>query len=115
MSTQFAHDLRTARKNAGYTQGDIAHLFASHQSIVSDLERGRLRPTLEQIIDLSLIHGKSFESFFAEVMTERRKHLTKRLASLPAPGRDTVHTFNRPASLSKLARRLKQPSEHGGA
>ena len=113
MSTQFACDLRLARRKAGYTQGDIAHLLSSHQSVVSDLEHGRLRPTLEQIVDLSLVYGRSFESFFSEVIVERQEHLTTRLSSLPAPSRKTAHTFNRPASLSRLARRLK--NGHGRA
>ncbi|MEM7494017.1 MAG: helix-turn-helix transcriptional regulator [Pseudomonadota bacterium] len=75
MKTQFALDLRTARKKAGYTQGDVAHLLDCHQSLVSELERGKQRPRLEQIVDLSLIYGGSFESLFAEVMAERRAHL----------------------------------------
>ena len=115
MSTQFAHDLRLARRKAGYTQGNLAHLLDSHQSVVSDLEQGKRRPSLEQIIELSLIYGRSFESFFGEVMAERRDHLTVRLGSLPDPGRPTAHTFNRDGSLARLRHRLKQPLEYGGA
>lgn len=115
MSTQFAHDLRLARRKAGYTQGDLAHLLDSHQSVVSDLEQGKLRPTLEQIIALSLIYGRTFESLFGAVMAERREHLTVRLGSLPDPGKTTAHTFNRDGSLSRLGRRLKELPEYGGA
>ena len=115
MNTQFAHDLRLARRKAGYTQDDLAHLLGSHQSVVSDLEHGKQRPNLEQIIDLSLIYGRSFESLFAEVMTERREHLTVRLGSLPDPSRKTAHTFNRDGSLARLRHRLKQPLDHGGS
>lgn len=115
MSTQFSHDLRLARRKAGYLQGDLAHLLGSHQSVVSDLEHGRLRPTLEQIIDLSLIYGRSFESLFAEVMTERRRRLRRCLRHLPDPDRTTAPTFNRDGSLARLRQRLKQQSDHGGA
>lgn len=115
MSTQFAHDLRLARKKAGYTQGDLAHLLGGHQSLVSDLEHGKQRPGLEQIIDLSLIYGRSFESLFAEVMAERRQHLHIRLDGLPELSRKTAHTFNRQGSLSRFRQRLKQPPDYGGA
>ncbi|MEM9761636.1 MAG: helix-turn-helix transcriptional regulator [Pseudomonadota bacterium] len=115
MRTQFALDLRLARRKAGYTQDDIAHLISAHQSLVSDLEQGKLRPTLEQIVALSLIYGRSFESFFAAVMADRRRHLMARLKSLPAPKKTTAHTFNRPSSLAKLQRRLAELPDHGGA
>ncbi|MEM9010622.1 MAG: helix-turn-helix transcriptional regulator [Pseudomonadota bacterium] len=115
MRTQFAQDLRLARRQAGYTQDDLAHLLDSHQSLVSDLEQGRQRPNLEQIVDLSLIYGRSFESFFAALLAERQRRLIKRLATLPALPRPTAHTFNRSASLTRLRARLKQPPEHGGA
>ncbi len=115
MSTEFALDLRAARRKAGYTQGDIAHLLDHHQSHVSDLEQGRVRPTLEQIVSLSLIYGRSFESFFGAIMNERRAHLSNRLASLP-PGNDTAGTFNRASSLKKLDQRLiDQNNDRGRA
>lgn len=115
MSTQFAQDLRLARKKAGYTQEDVAHLLSAHQSVVSDLEQGRRRPSLEEVIDLSLIYGRSFESLFAEVMTEAKEHLSVRQGTLPLPSRPTALTFNRPSSLERLKRRLAQPEDYGGA
>lgn len=115
MSTQFALDLRLARRKAGYTQGDVAHLLSSHQSLVSELEQGRRRPSLEQIIELSLIYGRSFESFFAELVAERQKDLRRRLKRLPEAGTTTAHTFNRAASLKRLQQRLKEIDQHGGA
>lgn len=115
MSTQFAQDLRLARKKSGFTQGDVAHLLAAQQSIVSDLEQGKISPNLEQIVELSLIYGRSFESFFAVVMDQCRKHLTLRLKNLPSHERQTAHTFNRPASLARLKRRLAETPDYGGA
>jgi len=115
MSTQFSLDLRLARKKAGYTQDDVAHLLAAHQSVVSDLEHGKRRPSLDEIITFSLIYGRSFESFFGEVMAETKEHLTVRLSTLPSPTRETAHTFNRPGSLARLKRRLEEIPEHGGA
>ena len=106
MSTEFALDLRAARRKAGYTQGDVAQLLDHHQSRVSALEQGIERPTLEQIITLSLIYGRSFESLFGEIMAECRKHLTTRLSSLPPSDGQVAATFNRGSSLAKLKRRL---------
>jgi transcriptional regulator with XRE-family HTH domain len=115
MSTEFALDLRAARRKAGYTQGDIAHLLDHHQSHVSDQEQGRGRPSLDQIMTLSLIYGRSFESFFGTVLAECQGKLTTRLASLP-PGTNTAGTFNRDSSLKKLERRLKmQSNDYGSA
>ncbi|MEO0762738.1 MAG: helix-turn-helix transcriptional regulator [Pseudomonadota bacterium] len=115
MRTQFALDLRLARRKAGYTQDDIAHLIAVQQSLISDLEQGKAQPTLEQVVALSLIYGRSFESFFAVVMAERRRHLTVRLKTLPVPQKTTAHTFNRPSSIAKLERRLAELADHGSA
>lgn len=115
MSTQFALDLRLARKKAGYTQEDVAHFLSAHQSVVSDLEHGKLRPSLEQIIELSLIYGRSFGSFFEAMMAETKEHLSVRLATLPSPMRKTASTFNRPGSLARLKRRIEEVSDYGSA
>ena len=108
MSTEFALDLRLARKKAGFTQPDIAHLLDLHQSGISCLERGKRRPNLTEIVELSLIYGRSFESLFAEIMDESRNTLQLRLISLPAIVRETNATFNRPASIAKLRRLLDE-------
>ena len=115
MHRQVAHDLRLARRKAGYTQEDLAHLLDTHQSVVSNLERGKLRPNLEQIIELSLIYGRSFESFFEILMVERKKYLKVRLRTLPEVDRTTAPTFNRNGSLARLRQRLKQKARHDSA
>lgn len=116
MTTDFALDLRAARRKAGYTQGDIAHLLNHHQSRISDLEQGRRRPSLIEIVTLSLIYGRSFESLFGEIMDECKVETTKRLKSLPRSQGITAGTFNRQSSLKKLEHRLTAKSdEYGGA
>lgn len=107
MSTQFSQDLRLARRKAGLKQSDLAHFLDLHQSTVSDLEHGKHRPSLDQIIALSLIYGRSFESLFAELMTEQRSRLSARLVTLPVDQEPTAQTFNRSATLRRLSRRLK--------
>ena len=115
MSTQFALDLRLARRKAGFTQRDAAHLLAAHQSAISDLERGRGRPSLPQIVTLSLIYGRSFESLFAEVMQEARRDLLLRLEEIPN-ARAFSGTASREHSLKVLRHRLAaEARDHGGA
>jgi len=115
MRTQFSADLRLARRKAGYTQADVAALLCDHQSVVSELEAGTIRPNLTQIMTLSLIYGRSFEAFFAEVMNDCTRRLKRRLKHLPSNVRDTAHTFNRAASLKALQDRLANPQHHGRA
>jgi transcriptional regulator with XRE-family HTH domain len=116
MSTEFALDLRLARRKAGLTQRDIAHLLGAHQTFVSELERGRRVPTLAQIVTLSLIYGRSFESLFAGLMKSARDKLRKRIVRMPRGVRSYVGTFNRDASIERLARRLSDEQEdYGGA
>ena len=75
-----------------------------------------MRPTVEQIVCLSVLYGRSFESLFGEVMAESTEHLSTRLSSLPAPAKVTAETYNRKSSLQKLKRRLADNLlEHGSA
>jgi transcriptional regulator with XRE-family HTH domain len=115
MTTEFALDLRTARRKAGFVQGDIAHLLASHQSRISDLEQGRKLPTLTETVTLSLIFGRSFESLFSMIMRQARRDLRKRVRKLPKNTRDFAGTFNRASSIERLRDRLAaEYEEHGG-
>ena len=116
MSTEFALDLRLTRRKSGFTQRDIAHLLGAHQTLVSELERGHQLPTLTQIVTLSLIYGRSFESLFAELMKSARDQLRKRILRMPDGVRSYVGTFNRDASIERLARRLvDEQADYGGA
>jgi transcriptional regulator with XRE-family HTH domain len=114
MSTDFALDLRVARRQAGYTQQDVAMLLGAHQSHVSDLEHGRTIPSLAETVTLSLIFGRSFESLFADLLLSAKTEIGGRITALPSLVRSYVGTFNRDASLKKLERRLAaNPPEYG--
>ena len=115
MSTEFSLDLRLARRKAGLTQHDTAQLLGVHQSVVFDLERGNLLPTLPQICALSVIFGRSFESLFFELMTGAKQAISGRLSLLPATVRSYVGTFNREASLQRMERRLRADTNLYGA
>ena len=116
MSTEFALDLRLARRKAGYTQRDIAHLLAAQQSAVSDLEHGRKLPSLTEIVTLSLIYGRSFESLFSAVMQDARQSILGRQKDLSNEVRSYVGTFNRTRSIKRLNQRLTaEEQNHGGS
>lgn len=108
MTTEFALDLGLARRKAGFVQSDIAHLMASHQSRISDLEQGRALPTLTETVTLSLIYGRSFESLFSMIMADARRSLKSRVRTLPKDVRNYVGTFNRASSIDRLKDRLAQ-------
>ena len=114
MSTEFALDLKVARRKAGFTQNDLAHLLGSHQAHISELERGLIGPTLEQIVTLSIIYGRSFSGLYATLLAEARDQLRVRILEMPEGGRSYVGTFNRETSIERLARRLAdENADHG--
>ena len=114
MSKQFAQDLRLARRKAGFTQSDLAHLLGMTEDQFAALEFGRRLPSLPQICELSLVYGRSFESLFGELMTDGKARLRRQLPSLPQSVRSHVGTFNRSASLKRLERRISQSEEDHG-
>jgi transcriptional regulator with XRE-family HTH domain len=116
MSTEFALDLRLARRKAGFTQRDCAHLLAISPSVLSHLESGGRIPSLLQICMLSVIYGRNFESLFGSLLNEARRQLRERILSLPDDVRQFAGTRNRSHSIERLAQRLaEEQDEHGGA
>ena len=117
MSTEFALDLRLARRKAGFTQRDCAHLLAITPAKLSDLESGKRLPSLTQICTLSLIYGRSFDSVFGAVLGTARANLRVRILSMPKNTRDFAGTRNREHSIERLARDLAKDEDHphGGA
>ena len=107
MTTEFALDLRLARRKAGLVQRDCAHLLAIHPGTLSTLEHGGRLPTVNQICTLSLIYGRSFESLFAEIMGTARVDLLRRLETLPTTARKCSATVNRETTLTRLHHRLQ--------
>ncbi len=106
MTNEFALDLKLARKKAGFTQRDCAHLLAVHPATLSDLENGKRPPRLAQLCELSLIYGRSFQSLFNEIIETAKHELSDRLQSLPDAPKDWISSVNREYSLDRLAERL---------
>ncbi len=116
MSTEFALDLRLARRKAGFTQRDGAHLLAISPSVLSHLESGGRLPNILQICTLSVIYGRSFESLFGSLLNEARRQLRDRILSMPQNVREFAGTRNRAYTIDRLAQRLaEEQDDDGGA
>ncbi len=106
MPTDFSLELRVSRKKSGLTQADVAHLLDVGQSTISGFEQGQLIPSVEQVVKLSLIYGRSFECLYGEVVRGARHKLKARLETLSQDVRTCASTFNRPHTLKGLKHRL---------
>ena len=111
MTKQFALDLKVARRKAGLSQQDCAHLLDMSPTRMSNLESGKIVPSLLEVCALSVLHGKSFESLFGGIMSGARQLLREQLASLPTSKQHWVGTFNRQGSLVALASRISDTNQ----
>lgn len=116
MSTEFALDLRLARRKAGFTQRDCAHLLGMSPPILSQMEKGKRLPSLTQICTLSVIYGRSFESLFGTLLASARTALRAKILTMPKDVRSYAGTRNRDDSIERLAQRLAdEQGDNGGA
>ncbi|WP_158598945.1 helix-turn-helix transcriptional regulator [Rhodophyticola porphyridii] len=116
MSTEFALDLRLARRKSGLSLRDTAHLLNVHKSTLSALETGKRLPSVEQVCQFSLIYGRSFQSLFNEVTEDAKAKLQAQLPSLPGPGPRWPGKLQREKTLTRLSSRLSNnDARHGGA
>jgi transcriptional regulator with XRE-family HTH domain len=106
MTTTFALDLRLARRKAGFTQRDSAHLLGVTTAKLALLEAGRRLPSITQICTLSVIYGRSFESLFAAILEDARQALRGRILLMPTNTRAYAGTRNRDFSIDRLAQQL---------
>ena len=112
----FTLDLKVARKKAGLTQVDCAHLLAITPTLVSQIETGKRMPTVREICTLSLIYGRSFESLFAGIFKDARSDLRERLTTIPDAPKHWLARDNRQYQLNRLARQLLESydDDHAG-
>lgn len=107
MPQEFAIELKAARRKAGLTQEDCAHLLSVHPSKISLLEHGKLQPTVREVCTLSIIYGRSFEQFFDAILNDAHALLRERFATLPNGPTRWIGRFNRQNTLNQLAARLE--------
>lgn len=111
MKSDIHLDLKVARRKAGLTQRDCAHLLGTSPTRVSKLEAGKSTATLYDLYLLSLVYGKSVESFLDGITRELREALTARLATMPSAPQRWLGRFNRTNTLQALALRLEALSK----
>ncbi|WP_417519741.1 helix-turn-helix transcriptional regulator [Minwuia sp.] len=115
MFNELSLDLRVARRQAGLTQTDCAHLLGLSKQLVSRIEKAERRPTPEEAAILCVLYNRSFESLFAAVLSDAVRLLDARLGTLPPPPSHWIATYNRQLTLSSLAERLADDNarDHG--
>lgn len=114
MLSDFALDLRLARRKSGLSQREVAHLLAISQPALSKLESGQNSPTVRQVTQFSLIYGRSFPALFEEIADELKPKLIKRLDALPERPRRHIAQFVRTRTLRLMRLRLTT-NRYGGA
>ena len=102
MITEFALDLRHARRKSGLSQREVAFLVNISQSTYSRFEQGTLTPTVEQLCLLSLVFGRSFVSYFEAITRSLKPALRQRFSELPKKAQPRIRVFNRARTLKRL-------------
>ncbi len=114
MTTQFAQDLRLARKIAGLTQHDCATLMNSRRKQIRYLETGTKVPSLDDLFMLSVIYNRTFEDHFAERMRAARATVRAGLPQLPVSAGPKMLARQRQFTLDRIeADLLREPNPHG--
>jgi len=110
MGTNFALDIKVARRRSGLSQADVAHLLGVHRTRVSKLERGRYTPSADELASLSLIYGKQFPELGSSTLPEICRSLSERLGTLPNRSDYASGLSNKAHTLNALAERLEASS-----
>ncbi|MFY0610696.1 MAG: helix-turn-helix transcriptional regulator [Hyphomicrobiaceae bacterium] len=115
MQTNYALELKVARRLSGLSQYEIAHLLGVSRSRVSKLECGIARPTPDELTTLSLIYSTSFLTMRGAVMPTIHANLEERLHSLPNKDSYTQGTSPKADTLNTLTERLATKRKLYGA
>ena len=102
MTSFVSFDLRVARKKAGLTQQDCAHLLGVHPSAISLIETGKREPKLLELCLFSVIYRKPIDALASDAFREARFMLRERVATLPEAPERWPGRFNRHNTLSAL-------------
>lgn len=105
---EFSNAVLLARKKAGLSQTDCAHLLEITPARFSRLENGKAAPSMKELCGIAVLFGRTMEGLSGDVFTERARTLKERLNDLPEPRRHRLSRFNRAFSLEALSDRLDQ-------
>lgn len=60
-------NIRFHRKKFGYSQEELGHKIGADQAYVSRLESGKFNPTLESLVELSVVLNVKMRDLFDEI------------------------------------------------
>lgn len=103
MFEEFLYDLKVARRTSGLSQKDCGHLIGVSLHQVSDIECGVRLPRLEEVLALSLLYGRNFESLFGPLMRDVRKAILQQIETLPHGETDDARKLK---TIERLTERL---------
>lgn len=103
MISDFALDLKVARRKSGLRQCDAAHLVGICQTTLSKIEMGKITPSVRDVLTFSIIYNRSFENLLTALLHEAHAILPERLAALPECSPRWRSVVNRQATLNCLA------------
>jgi transcriptional regulator with XRE-family HTH domain len=107
MKHNFARDLKAARRRAGLSQADCAHLLKVNQTRVSKIEAGLRQPTASEICMLCIIYGEAPAELCRSATTAASGALRERLATIPECAVHWRSRKRRLDALNTLAGRLE--------
>lgn len=108
MKNQMLLDLKVARRQAGLTQADCAHLLGLTDSAFAKLERGERTLSSDHLCLLSVVYDWPLDKLLGAELMAAKADLAVRMETLPRPSSRWAGTFNRQNTLSLLAERLCQ-------
>ena len=111
----FSRTLLAARRQAGLSQTDCAHLLGVSRSHISRLESGKAIPDVAILCGVALLFGRSMEGLSGTLFTARAHELKDRLFDLPEPRKKWLGHFNRNNSLDRLGERIDRIIEAYGS
>lgn len=102
----FSRNLAEARKKAGLSQADCAHLLGVSQSHISHLERGYRTPSVTDLCGVAVLFGRSMEFMVEPLFRECAATIYGHLFDLPERRRGWFGQFVRTNALDNIEARL---------
>lgn len=103
---EFSQTLLVARRQAGLSQTDCAHLLGVSRSHISRLECGKTIPNVADLCGVALLFGRTMEGLSGTLFNARARELKDRLFDLPEPRKKWLGHFNRNNTLDRLGERI---------
>lgn len=110
----FSQSLIDARRKAGLSQADCAHLLGVSQAHVSRLERGRSVPSVTDLCGIAILFGRTMELLVEPLFRDRAMTIRKRLFDLPDVRTGWLGQFVRNNALRNLEARVERIIDHYG-